>query len=82
MLEVLARAIRREKIKKRHPNQKGKSKISSVYKYITPYAENAKDSILKKTIRINEFIKVEENKNQRTKISCASLYQQPIQKEN
>lgn len=36
----------------------------------------------KKTIRINEFIKVEENKNQRTKISCASLYQQPIQKEN
>ena len=32
----------------------------------------------KKTIRINEFIKVEENKNQHTKISCASLYQQPI----
>ena len=33
------------RINKRHPNQKGKSKIISVYKYIISYAENPKDSI-------------------------------------
>ena len=57
VLEVLATAIRQEKEMKRHPNWKGRSKLSLFANDMTLYIENPKDSIKKLPELINELNK-------------------------
>ena len=47
------------KKKHRHPNQEGKSKIVSVYRYIILHIENPEESTKKYLELTNEFSKVE-----------------------